>query len=196
MYYTKTTEAQCVQIIKDFHAKNGDWPRTHDIPYLSRTIQRRFNGMVAFRKKHKLGYNDYTKGTYRSNLTKEFTMYGNKQEQVVFDFLVKKYGRVNIHREYFFRNDNRYRADFCVFLVGDKRVVVDTFHPKNLYSFKGCLNSKVKKYKSFTESPVIFVQTNENISWEQIKVAVAARKTPLAPNQSVMTFTDFRDIIL
>lgn len=192
------TEQDYVTIIKDFFVKNGDWPRAQDIPNLSRGLQRRFGGLVAFREKHNLGDTNYTTGKYRSKIAKEINIRGNEKEKEVFDFLVEKFSRVNVHREFFFTDDKRCRADFCIFHKKGK-VIVDCFYPKDVHSLRGCLNVKVRKYinsyPDFLDAPVIFLNLNKDISKETIDVLVSKKKTPLEKNQSVMNIDEFTKFI-
>ena len=194
----KITEEQIVAILKEFFNKNGDWPRAQEIPTLARMIQRRFGGLAPFREKHGLGYLDYTKGPYRSKITKEFNVRGHAKEDEVFKFLVRKYGRVNVHREYFFTDDSRSRADFFIFSEKGN-VVVDCFYPKNISSLVGCLNLKISKYKKLnsyvSKCPVIFLQLNETISSESISDLAIVKKAHSIKNTFVMDMIQFKKFL-
>jgi hypothetical protein len=192
----KRTEEECVVVFKDFFNKHGVWPRTYELPSgVPKMIQRRFGGVPAFRTKHALGTADYTKGEHRSKVTKEFNLRGNQEEKRVFDYLVKRFGRVNVHREYFFTDDSRCRADFSVFLPGHKQILVDTFFASNLISFRGCLQSKIKKYKgvypNVLDFPVIFIHLNSKIPSKEITEMLVRKTYPLDSNQSLMSFGEF-----
>lgn len=193
--YYKGREEKCIKEIKDFKEKNGDWPRAQDIPNVARLLQRKFGGLVAFRKQHNLGYENYTKGEYRSASTKTLNIRGHKAETEVFDFLVKKYGRSNIHREYMYYFDNRNRADFCVFKDNNEFLMIDCFYPGTEYTLKGCLNLKYKKYKDYIGCPIIFIQMNESISDNVLKDIINNRKNKLNDNMYVVNFNDLPSLL-
>jgi hypothetical protein len=196
----KRTEEDCVAVIKEFYKVHGTWPRTYELPAgVPRMVQRNFGGMPAFRLKHGLGLADYTKGGHRSKITKEFNLRGNKEEKKIFDYLVKRFGRVNVHREYFFTDDSRCRADFCLFYHGHQQILIDTFFASNLISFKGCLQSKIKKYRhaypNILEFPVIFVHLNPQISPKEVSDMLTRKTYPFAENQSLMSLGEFEQYL-
>lgn len=187
----KRREEYLVSLIKDFYLKNGDWPRSQDIPSIARTIQRNFGGMPHFRKKYNLGYEDYTKGDYRAKATVEFNTKGQEEEQNLYNLLIDKYGKVNIHREYLIHAGRKMRADFLIYKNGKEMMIIDCFFPKDAYSLKGCLNQKIKKYRNYHFSKVVFIQMNTKISEDIVKNIISYRKTPLEQNQYVMNIDTF-----
>lgn len=184
-------EAYLVSLIKDFKERNGDWPKAQDIPSIGRTIQRRFGGLPYFRKKHNLGYEDYTKGDYRAKATVAFNTKGQEEELKLYNLLIEKYGKVNVHREYLFIAGRKMRADFLIFKDGKEMMTIDCFFPKDTYSLKGCLNQKIKKYANYHSSKVVFIQLNTKIPKEVLNEVVLYRKTPLEENQYVVTIDEF-----
>lgn len=184
-------EQYLVSVFKDFYTKTGDWPRVQDISSVARQIQRNYGGVVAFRKKHNLGYENYTKGKYRSDMTKDFLVRGRIGENELFDSLVAKHGRLNVHREELLYVDSRLRADFLLFKDGKEYLLIDCFYPKNETSLQSCLNLKIKKYRSFHRCKVLFVQLNKNISSEALKEIVKYKKLELGENQYILTLDDF-----
>lgn len=191
----KRMEEECVFTIKQFKEKNGYWPRTHEISTLARRIQRYLGGMVAFRKKYNLGCEDYTKGDYRSSVARASNFKATVDEQEIGDFLIEKYGKVNVHREYLIYSNTKNRADFCIFKNGKESFIIDVFYPKDLYSFKGCLNLKMKKYKSCEWCPIIFVQLNDLIKEEDMDYVFKNKKSHLSKNITVMSLNQFKDYI-
>jgi len=187
-------EQRIIKFIKDFKDRTGDWPRSQDMPAVSKMLQRDFGGVVAFRTRHNLGAPDYTKGEARSEIVNRLGNEDRLKENLLFDFLVEKFGRVNIHREFFTSSDHRYRANFAIFLPNGKMVITDCFFPKDICSLKGCLNSKARKYKDRTTHPVFFVNMNDKIKSKDLAEVVLKKKTPLQPNQTAISFEDFKKL--
>jgi hypothetical protein len=188
------TEEYYLGQIKDFYNRTGNWPRAQEIPTLSRGIQRKYGGLVAFRKKHGLGYEDYTKGEYRSKVTKEFNKRGREGEDKLALFLEEKFGKVNVHRNFYMYDDYRFQADFGVYLPNNNFIIIDCFHAKDVITMQGCINIKSRKYKKYTQHPVYFVQINKNISTEELNSYILSKRTPLQPNQTVISFEDFKKL--
>lgn len=185
-------EKYCIDEITKFKEVNGDWPRAQQIPALARMMQRKMGGIVAFRKQHNLGYADYTKGSYRRKVYKTLETERFKTDDTLLAVLSEKYSRVNVHRNYPLYGDSRNRSNFCVFLPNDKTFIVEYLFPKDLYSFKGCLALKYKKFKDYKYSPIIFVNMNPKVSQEEMTASIANKKVPLEPNMSVISFEDFQ----
>lgn len=192
----KILELDSIKQMNEFKEKYGDWPRSHDIPALSKRLERYFGGIVAFRKKHNLGYHNYTTGEYRSSLTKEFNIRGNKMEDEMFDFLVGKYGRVNVHREYLLYSNTKNRADFCVFKDNEESLIIDVFYPKDIRSFKSCINAKIKKYKKFDRCNVFFIQMNNSLLPNDTDYAIYKKDIPLEENRKVMSLQQFKEYVV
>lgn len=188
----KKTEQYCVDKIKEFYERNGQWPRSQEISSISRMIQRKFGGLPAFRKKYNLGYENYATGDYRSEVAKAANFKGHESENEVFDFLVNKYGRANVHREYLVYSNARNRADFCIFDNNKEILLIDVFYPKDKYSFQGCLASKANKYKDFNRCKVVFIQLNSAISQDDIDYIVSRKKKSLELNHSIVSFETFK----
>lgn len=191
----KRMEEYYIFMFKEFKEKNGDWPRAHEIPTIARSIQRNLGGVPAFRKKHNLGYENYTKGDYRINVDRAATLKATVDEKELHEFLVSKYGEVNVHENPRIYSNTRNAGDFCIYQSGKKFLMVDVFYPKNLHSLKGCLNAKMKKYKDFEMCPVIFVQLNPNIKDEDTQEILRNKKSHLSQNIKVMAVEDFKEMI-
>lgn len=97
-----------------------------------------------------------------------------------------------MHREYFFSDDHRTRADFFIY---DKRggFCVDVFYPSDRHNLTGCLNSKQTKYATeiMRQYPVIFLQMNADIPEEVLDQLIKNKSKPLPKGQSLMGWKMF-----
>ncbi|MBM3261649.1 hypothetical protein FJY93_04515 [Candidatus Kaiserbacteria bacterium] len=182
-----------------FYKEHGKYPTATEVdayPYLpsARSIERRFGGLVNLRTQLKLGSNaDFRTGEHSSRRAHLINDRAHKTEQVVFDFLTKRFGRQFVHREYFFTDDHRTRADFFVFDDGDG-FCVDVFYPNSIRNLTGCLNLKLNKYASemLTKYPVIFLQMNESIDQATIDGLVGRKERKLTRGQHLMCWDTFQ----
>lgn len=182
-----------------FYAEHGRYPTAHEIDAYeglpsSRQLQRKYGGLPALRESLGLkGPTDFTKGEYRSKTALQINERGFKVERKVYDALVSRFGREFVHREYFFNDDKRTRTDFYVY-ADASNFMVDVFFPKDRFNLIGCLNSKLKTYKAvnhFIKEKTIFLMMNEAITEQEITEILSRRKSPLAPNQSILTYRQF-----
>ncbi len=183
-----------------FYELHGRYPASHEIDifkYLpsSRSIQRRFGGLVSVRKA--LGINasfDLRTGEYSSKRAKEISARAHKIEKEVYDYLISMFGIEFVHREYFFTDDRRTRTDFFIYCKKGN-FSVDVFFSKDRRNFIGCLNSKMKTYKDVhaLQYPVIFLQMNRNISKEEIRNILTRKKSALHTYQHVMVWDEFKE---
>ena len=165
-------------------------------PYLpsSRQIQRQFGGLPALRQKLGLsGQTDFTKGKHSSERARMIGQRAHKLENEVYEYLVRRFGKIAVHREYLFSDDGRNRSDFFVYCAGEP-FSVDVFFPKDRHNLLGCLNSKMKSYGRTRnlQYPVIFLMMNEQISEEEIESVVANKKNKLRPGERVLNFQAFK----
>jgi hypothetical protein len=185
----------CAGQIRAFKELNGYWPRTQEIPALARRIQRNFGKISDFRKKYNLGYEDYTKGDYRSDVARAATLKSSTDEEDLYKFLISKYGEVNVHRNPSLYSNTKHTGDFFIYKSGVPAFMIDVFYPNSLCSFKGCINIKKKKYDSYDRCPVIFVQLNPNIKEEDMDDVLNKKKIKLNPNIRVMSITKFKSVV-
>lgn len=182
-----------------FYNKYNRYPTAHEIdayPHMpsSRSIQRQRGGLVALRKKLGLkGPQDFTKGEYSRERAKMINKRAHQLEKDVYDFLVQKFGKVSVHREYFFTDDRRTRTDFFIYCENGN-FSVDVFYPKDKKNLIGCLNSKMRTYGqgATLQYPVIFLMMNKNITQEDVALYIQRKKNKLQPYQQVMTFTELQ----
>ena len=160
----------------------------------SRSIQRRFGGLVETRKVLNLkSSSDFRTGEYSSQRAKKINERAHKLEKEVYDYLINIFGIEFVHREFFFTDDRRTRTDFFIYCKnGD--FSVDVFYPSDKHNFIGCLNSKMHTYASETmlQYPVIFLQMNNDINQEEIENILKRKKNKLLKYQSVMNLKEFK----
>jgi len=187
--------------LKNFYKECGHYPAATEFDayqYLpsSRTIERSFGGLVELRKKLGLGENhDFRTGEHSANRARTINTRAHATERVVYDYLVDRFGKEFVHREYFFTDDHRTRADFFIYDSG-KGFCVDVFYSASPRNLSGCLNIKLTKYTglgAFLEYPVIFLQMNESISQTRLDVLLKAKKRSLPPGQYLMEWNTFKE---
>jgi len=184
--------------LEAFHKNYGHYPTGPEVDrygYLpsARSVERRFGGMVALRKKLSLGgQDDYRTGTHSSERARTIGKRAHVIEREVYDFLWKRFGRELVHREYFFTDDARTRADFFVY-DSEGGFCVDVFYPSDRRNLAGCLNNKLQKYTSerMREYPVIFLQMNPSIAQSVIDELLSKKTSRLFGGQETMGWESF-----
>ncbi len=185
--------------LENFYAKNGRYPTAPEVDassYLpsARTIERSFGGLVALRKALGLDtQSDFREGAYSSKRASLIGKRAHRVEQEVHVFLEERFGKQFVHREYFFLDDKRTRADFFVY---DKAngFCVDIFYPSNRRNLIGCLNSKLAKYQGpqMNQYPVIFLQMNKDLDQDLLDKVIGNKKKKLLPGHSLLSWSSFR----
>lgn len=182
-----------------FFKEYGRYPTATEFDeyaYLPRakTAERKYGGLVALRKKLGLQTaHDLRSGTHRSNLAELIGKRAHTEEQKVYDFLKKRFGREFVHREYFYTDDHRTRADFFVY-DNTRGFCVDVFYAQSLRNVSGCLNIKLKKYANvaeFMSYPIVFLQVNPDISQIELDTLVERKRRGLGKRQTVMSWDTF-----
>lgn len=186
--------------LENFNAKNGRYPTASEVnAYLylpsARTIERSFGGLVELRKT--LGLNsqvDFREGAHSSARAIKINTRAHHVEQEVYAFLEKCFGRQFVHREYFFLDDKRTRADFFVY---DKAsgFCVDVFYPSDKRNLIGCLNNKLAKYQGsqMNQYPVIFLQMNKELNQELLNAVINNKKKKLLAGHYLFAWDSFTD---
>lgn len=185
--------------LKRFYIENKRYPtatEVDDYPYLpsAKTIQRRFGGLVAFRDSINLsGQNDFRSGKYSRERAFKINKRAHLMEEMVFKYLLEAFGKEFVHREYFFTDDMRTRADFFVY-DADNGFCVDVFYPNNRKNLVGCLNSKLDKYldKYMRQYPIIYLQMNEEIEQDTLDAVIENKKRKLPAGQYLMSWQSFQ----
>jgi len=184
--------------LKKFYSEHIRYPTAHEVDtyaYLpsARSIERHFNGLVALRKLLKLGSeHDFRSGPHSSQRARNINTRAHKTEQKVYEFIIKKFGKEFVHREFFFTDDKRTRSDFFVD-DNNKGFCVDIFYPKDRRNLVGCLNNKLLKYKAryMDQYPVIFLQMNEELEQSILDDLIKNKKKQLLDGQHLMDFNTF-----
>lgn len=190
--------------LRHFYKEQGRYPTATEVDayqYLpsARSIERRFDGLVALRKKLGLGVeHDFRAGAHSSQRAHLINARAHTVEQTVYTFLIKQFGKEFVHREYFFTDDHRTRADFFVYDVS-KGFCVDVFYPNSSRNLTGCLNIKLSKYngmQNFLPYPLIFLQMNKEISQDVLERIVNRKVRKLPQNQYLMGWGVFEKFCL
>lgn len=197
---TKWTLEKIKAGFESFYKSYNRYPTSHEIDHYlelpsARQIQRSFGGLVELRETLVLnGPTNFTKGEYSSERARTINNRSNRLEKEVYDLLVKRFGQICVHREFFFTDDRRRRTDFFVYSK-DGNFSIDTFYPKDKYNFAGCLNSKMRTYDRELEYPVIFLMMNSEMEEDEIYKIIKNKKNQLRNNQRVLTFPQFKKFI-
>jgi hypothetical protein len=190
------------QGLERFYKEHSRYPTSREIDLYeflptSKTIQRKFGGLVMTRKELKTeGPDDFRKGSYSSERATIINKRAHEIEKEVYTYLSQTFGREFVHREYFFSDDRRTRTDFFVYCKNGN-FLVDVFYPKDRYNLIGCLNSKMKTYSgaiSVGEYPVFFLMMNNYITEGDIEQILNNKKNKLAKNQRVVSYDQFKKL--
>ncbi|MDO8521444.1 MAG: hypothetical protein Q7S52_04980 [bacterium] len=189
--------------LREYFKDHGRYPTAHEVDdyeYLpsARSIERSFGGLVNVRKKLGLGTeSDFRTGAHSTERAHTINKRAHKVELKVYEFLVERFGKEFVHREYFFNDDHRTRADFFVY-DKNKGFCVDVFYPNSRRNMLGCINLKLGKYVGIEMGtyPVIYLQMNEDIQEETIAATIANKKRQLPKGQQVMGWKSFQRFCL
>ncbi len=185
--------------LENFNTKYGRYPTAPEIdsyPYLpsARTIERKFGGVVGLRKTLGLDtQNDLREGEHSSKRASTISVRAHKVEQEVYTYLEKLFGRQFVHREYFFLDDKRTRADFFVY-DNSSGFCVDVFYPSDRRNLTGCLNSKIAKYQGLqmNQYPVIFLQMNKDLDQNILDTVIRNKTKKLLAGHSLLSWDSFK----
>ncbi len=188
--------------LEHFFKERGRYPSALEIdayPYLpsSRSIERRFGGLVSLRKELAIpGQTDLRSGAHSSSRARTINTRAHALEKDVYETLCGRFGKEFVHPEYFFMDDRRSRADFFVYDACNG-FCVDIFYPATRHSLVGCLNSKLRKYISemMRQYPVIFLQMNHSLPQKTLDELIAQKKKKLPPGQTLMGWPTFVEFI-
>ncbi|MEK7568686.1 MAG: hypothetical protein AAB497_01060 [Patescibacteria group bacterium] len=189
--------------LENFYEKNGRYPTAPEVdahPYLpsARSIERSLGGLVELRKTLGLDtQSDFREGAHSSARAYKINARAHKNEQEVYTFLQERFGKQFVHREYFFLDDKRTRADFFVY---DKTsgFCVDVFYPSDRRNLIGCLNSKLAKYQGpqMNQYPVIFLQMNKGIDQSVLDTIVKNKTKKLLAGHRLFAWDSFKEFCL
>ena len=173
--YTKEDIIKNINIFIEKYKKepsSHDFKRIHNLPN-KKTIERRFGGLVNFRKEFNL-YPDHRIGQKRIDMANSINKRAMVHNKEIYQKLLTFFKEPFIHRESSIFDDRRNRTDFKVY--GKKIFLVDVFYPKDRYSLLGCVSLKSKKYpdnlRNYLDTnfdKVIFLNLNNEVQ-NDIKV--------------------------
>lgn len=186
--------------LEHFYEQYKHYPSAPEIDgysYLpsARTIERSHGGVVKIRKILSLdGQYDLRTGLHSRERAYKINKRSHILENEVYEFLIKVFGKEFVHREYFFLDDKRTRADF--FVYGENSgFCVDIFYPSDKRNLLGCLNSKLSKYNCIymQQYPVIFLQMNKEIDQGSLNIILKNKINKLSKEQKLMSWETFED---
>lgn len=188
--------------LQRFYTEHDRYPTATEVDsyqYLPRakTIERRFGGLVALRKQLNLkGQQDFRTGAHSSARARSIGARAHVVEREVYDLLCRRFGKEYVHREFFFFDDKRTRADFFVYDAG-KGFCVDVFYPRDRHNLVGCLNSKQRKYSEecMRQYPIIFLQMNSELSQGILDDYLGKKTVALPKGQQLMGWHSFNVFI-
>lgn len=186
--------------LENFYTKHGRYPTAPEVdahPYLpsARTIERRFGGLVELRKSLGLDtQSDFREGAHSSARAHKINTRAHMIEQDVYEYLKGRFGKQFVHREYFFLDDKRTRADFFVY-DSTSGFCVDVFYPSDRRNLIGCLNSKLAKYQGpqMNQYPVIFLQMNKELDQELLDAVIKNKKKKLSSGHHLYSWDSFKE---
>ena len=164
---TKYTLDEVAKNYKKLAEELGTEPTAHQIDacsYLppSRTFQRRWGGLTAFREQINRPVTNLTSGITRTNKANEINARAKKYESKLYNQLHAKYHdhlkfTTTVIREYAWQQwlpeDKYYSNTKCdvAILTPEHAIIIDFFYPSDERNLQGCINAKLAKYK---KSPV------------------------------------------
>jgi hypothetical protein len=178
---------------------NGSLPTTPEIDkceYLpsSRTIQRRFGGVIELRKK--LGYNEthFGIGKYRKKLSNQAYTDGLSAEKQVEKYLIEKFGEPFVHIEKRI-GSKKNRIDFYVYSPSNN-LAIDVFSPNSFRDLQKNVNIKIDKFVDLL-CPTIYLPINENLNFKQKKINkwIKNKRKKMPPNSFVYNFITFKHYV-
>ncbi len=187
-----------IEKVKEFITENnGKFPsrdefcKENGLP-TARTVERNLGSLGVIRAE--LGFPpDLRVGEIRSRQVSEFNERGYYAEGVLYKLIRKYLAEPFVHKQYPLSDKTKHRADYCLF-VGGNKYIIDAFTARDLRSSIGCLNHKMRKYKTFSHDgvPVIFVHMNEEINEKEFEERVIAKKNKMMEGQELMGMKQFK----
>ena len=160
----------------------------------SRSIQRSYGGLVAIRKKLKIGdVIDYTKGAYRSKKASVAYKRAQDYEKLFYEYLISKVPEVRVHEHKIIRPGN-VACDFFVYTGDTRGIAIDLFYTDEVRSISSIVNTKIKTYKNAIRYPIYFVLMCDNrVDQKKVDAITLNRKILLPDNITVTTEQHFKE---
>lgn len=208
-YITKEESKQrIIQSILDFKDKKGRYPATYDFenePSLpsARTMQRRYGGIVKFKKEMGIKNSDNRKGKTRTNKAKEINDRNNKIQHTIIKVLERNFSARNVRQNFAPYEDNKINIDYVLYNPDQNKneaIGFEMFYPSTKNNINGCLNVKTHKKQTLEEiigfkTKFYFVVTNPEFTQKEIDKIMDNKKIPVKCTKvlSLQTFYDFCD---
>lgn len=184
--------------LERFNKENGHFPTALEIDkttYLpsSRQIQRRFGGLINFRKLAGHKVTDFGSGTGRSGIASRAGKRGLSGEREVERLLIKHFGEEFVHIEKRW-GEYKHRLDFFVYNP-KSNFAVDVISASSIHSLIVNLNMKIPRYSGFPYE-LYFVVIGPEITQEKLdKLIKNKKKLFLSSNQHLVSQQAFDQMI-
>ena len=160
----------------------------------AKQVQRKWGGIPKVREL--CGITELLhRGRIRGETAKRCNVEAINTEELIERFLINKFGEEFVHREAPIRKRSRF--DFYIYNP-DGNFAVDIFLAKDIHSFRGSLDIKLKKYISYLSNNKIelfIVPLGKNISKEDINNYIKSRKALIPVNIKLLTINEFTEEI-
>lgn len=194
-YIKKITSLESLKILfEDFYKTNGHYPTsveiTKNLGVSSRTLERKFGGVVKVRELLGLEATDFTKGPARSQKASVSTSLSYLEQTRLYKKLLPIFGVYYIHEQAPYADTARQRSDFKIF-HSQGVFYVDIFYASSRETMIGCIGAKIKKFDPrLIWGEIILINTNKDLD-ESITSIIKNRKNPLPKNISIMSESQF-----
>ena len=184
-----------------FKAIHNRYPTSQEIDrdknmISTRTMQRKFGGVMEVRKMLGHEISNYSAGQTRVNTAILFNKRSDEEEFKVANFLIETFGkRPNVcGQEPYEEYNGRVRSDYGVYTQNGKHFFVDVFYAQDQQSLVGCINYKQKKIiDKKIDDTIYYVSSNDEvISQLVIDKTIKNKKNKLPDNVKVLTFDNFK----
>lgn len=185
--------------LERFNKENGHFPTALEIDkttYLpsSRQIQRRFGGLVSFRKLSGHKIIDFGSGRERSGIATQAGARGLSGEREVEKVLVRHFGEEFVHVEKRW-GLLKQRLDFFVY-NSKNNFGVDVISPSSIHSLIVNINMKIPRYSEFPYELYFVVVGLETTQEKLDKLIKNKKKLLLSNNQRLVSLQAFNEKIL
>lgn len=180
--------------IDRFNREYGHFPTALEIdktPYLpsSRQIQRRFGGLINFRKLAGHEITDFGSGAGRSGIASRAGKLGLSGEREVERLLVEHFGEEFVHIEKRW-GEYKHRLDFFVYNP-KSNFAVDVISASSIHSLIVNLNIKIPRYSEFPHELYFVVAGSELIQEKLDKIIRNKKSLFLSTNEHLVSIDNF-----
>lgn len=181
-----------------FNQENGHYPTALEIDktsYLpsSRQIQRRFGGLISFRKLAGHEVSDFGSGSGRSGIATRAGARGLSGEREVEKILIELFGEEFVHVEKRW-GSLKQRLDFFVYNPKNN-FAVDVISASSIHSLIVNLNIKIPRYSGFPHE-LYFVVVGPGLIQEKLDKLIRNKKSLfLSTNEHLVSIDNFLQFI-